>query len=106
MQKTITLFIALLFSSSLLAASVGDLKSQGVIGELPNGYIGIVSSSASADTKNLVANINAKRKAIYQKQAAKNDIALSEVQKIAAKRNFSKTRAGNYIKLNGSWVKK
>lgn len=106
MQKIITFLIAVLFSGNLLASSISDLKSEGVIGELPDGYIGLVSSSASSDAKRMVADVNAKRKSIYQKQAAKNNISLNEVQKIAAKRNFSKTRAGHYIKVNGSWVKK
>lgn len=106
MKKFITLLVVSLFSSSLFAASIGDLKSQGIIGEMKNGYIGLVSSKASSDDKKLVSSVNSKRKAIYKKQAAKNQLTLSEVQKIAAKRNYAKTRSGHYIKVSGKWVKK
>lgn len=104
MKKSITLLIATLFSASLFAASIGDLKTQGAIGELPNGYLGIIKSSTVA--QKVVKDVNAKRKAIYKKQAAKNNISLTEVQKIAGKRNFEKTKSGNYVKVSGKWVKK
>ncbi len=104
MKKLIIFLVATVFSGSLLAASLGDLKGQGVIGELPNGYLGLIKSNSEA--QKLVADVNAKRKAIYKKQAAKNKIALSEVEKIAAKRNFQKTKAGHYIKVSGKWIKK
>lgn len=104
-KTLITLLAMALFSTSVLAASIGDLKTQGAVGELPNGYLGVVDSSNSSASA-LVKDINAKRKAIYQKQASKNNISLGEVQKIAGKRNFQKTKTGNYIKVSGKWVKK
>ncbi|WP_251358771.1 YdbL family protein [Kangiella sp. TOML190] len=106
-MKKLTLFLtSILFSGTVLAASIGDLKSQGVIGELANGYVGLVSSNANADAKKLVADVNVKRKAIYLKQAKKNNIPLTEVEKIAAKRNIEKTEKGHYVNVSGSWVKK
>ncbi|NVJ68026.1 MAG: YdbL family protein [Gammaproteobacteria bacterium] len=106
MKKLITLALATLFSGSLFAASIGDLKSQGVIGELSTGYIGVVDSGASQNVMGLVNDVNAKRKAIYLKQASKNNIPLAEVEKIAANRNFERTEAGHYIHVSGNWIKK
>ncbi len=106
MKKIISICLALIFSAAVWAADLGDLKSQGIVGELPNGYLGLVVTDANSETRQLITNINSKRKAIYQKQAVKNKIPLSEVEKIAAKRNFAKTRAGNFVKLNGQWTKK
>lgn len=106
MKKLITISCALLFSASIFAADIGSLKSQGIVGENAKGYVELVTSSAPAEAKALVNDINARRKAIYQKQAKKNNLSLAEVEAIAAKRNLAKTKSGHYIKPAGSWVKK
>lgn len=79
-------------------------KVQGLVGEQPNGYLGVVSSST--DAKEIADLINQARKAEYQKLAAKNGIQLSDVEAIAGKKAIEKTEAGQFIQLNGKWMKK
>lgn len=83
---------------------MGDAKAQGLVGEKPDGYLGVIVSSSG--TQDLVTTINAKRKSTYQKLANKNNLELAQVEALAAKKAFSKTEAGHYIWVNGSWSKK
>lgn len=52
-------------------------RSQGLIGELPTGYVGFVSAPSPA-IKALVDDINIKRKAVYTEQAAANGVTVEE----------------------------
>ncbi|RVT44224.1 DUF1318 domain-containing protein [Rheinheimera sediminis] len=85
-------------------SALGPAKTQGLVGEQPNGYLGVVSASAQA--KQIAELINQARKAEYQKLAAKNGIQLSDVEAIAGKKAIEKTEAGQFIQLNGQWQKK
>ncbi len=52
-------------------------RSDGLIGELPTGYIGFVSPPTAA-IKALVDDINIKRKAVYTEQASANGATVEE----------------------------
>jgi hypothetical protein len=85
-------------------SALGPAKNQGLVGEQPNGYLGVVGSSAQA--KEIAELINKARKAEYQKLAAKNGIQLSDVEAIAGQKAIEKTDPGQFIYLNGQWQKK
>ena len=102
--KTFFATLCILLSSFAFAISLGDAKQQGLIGEMDNGYLGVVTSSA--EVEKLVASVNTKRKAAYLELAKKNGITLEQVQKLAAQKTYNKTEPGHYIWKNGSWVKK
>lgn len=103
-----SVFISLLTVSIAVAGSpLTQPKADGLIGEQANGYLGLVAQNAPADIKKLVAEVNAKRKAGYQKIAAKQGTSLSEVEKVGGNTAIEKTRPGNYIRdANGTWRKK
>jgi uncharacterized protein len=52
-------------------------RSEGLIGEMPTGYIGFVSPPTAA-VKALVDDINIKRKAVYTEQAQANGATVEE----------------------------
>lgn len=85
-------------------SALGAAKTQGLVGEQPNGYLGVVGSSAQA--KEIAELINKARKAEYQKLAAKNGIQLADVEAIAGQKAIEKTDPGQFIYLNGQWQKK
>ena len=90
---------------SAWAISLSDAKQQGLVGEMPNGYLGVVVDSAEA--KSLVASVNEKRKSIYMNLARKNKITMQQVTALAGEKAFAKTRSGHFIKnSSGQWVKK
>ena len=50
-MKTLTvLIVTLLLASPALALNLDEAKSQGLVGEKHNGYVGVVKSSAGVDS--------------------------------------------------------
>ena len=89
------------------AISLQDAKAQGLVGEQPNGYLGLVKANAGADVKALMNNINAQRKKEYQAIARRNNTELNVVEALAGKKAIEMTPAGQYVKLpSGQWVKR
>ena len=99
---------ALLISTmafSAWAISLDDAKQQGLVGEMPNGYIGVIVESPEAQS--LVESINQKRKSIYIDLARKNKITMQQVTALAGAKAIEKTQSGHFIKnAAGNWVKK
>ncbi len=98
-----------LFASTMAfsawAISLDDAKQQGLVGEMPNGYLGIVVNSA--ETKSLVDSVNEKRKDIYLNLARKNKITMQQVTALAGQKALEKTQPGHLIQnAAGQWVKK
>ena len=106
MKQFIKMSIAalVLASSSVFALELQDAKSQGLVGETETGYLAAVAASSAVNA--LVADINGQRKAEYERIAKQNGIALTDVEKLAAKKAIDKTPAGQYVKVGGSWQKK
>lgn len=96
----------LLVSSVVFAADLQGAKSQGLIGEQLNGYLGVVASSVSGEVKALVADVNSKRKKKYQSIAKENGTSLDTVELLAGKKAIEKTVSGNYIQSATGWKKK
>lgn len=108
--------MSLLLASSLisLAAFAMDLnsamntlsqaKATGLLGEQPNGYLGVVKAEGSSNE--IARLINEARRAEYQRLAKDNNIELSDVETMAGKKTLEKTPVGQYIQLNGKWLKK
>jgi len=101
------IFLALMLTaSSAWALSLDQAKSQGLIGELRNGYIGAVNTQ-SGEVQSLVAGINKERKQQYQEISKKNRVDITSVEILAAQKALEQTRAGNFIQQpSGGWVKK
>jgi uncharacterized protein YdbL (DUF1318 family) len=108
-KKLITKLSGILLISTITfsawAISLDAAKQQGLVGEMPNGYLGVVVENA--DAKSLVASVNQKRKSIYMDLARKNKITMEQVTALAGKKAFAKTQSGHFIKNSaGQWVKK
>ncbi|MBV1907600.1 MAG: YdbL family protein [Pseudomonadales bacterium] len=89
------------------ADELDDAKSRLLIGEQWNGYLGTVQANANPGIQSLVSNINTKRRAKYSSIAKKNNLKLSDVERLAAKKTFQLTRSGHMIKTKaGNWQKK
>ncbi len=99
--------LALLIGSVSMAADLDTAKDQGLVGELSTGYLGLVVPDADASVRSLVEEINAKRRAEYERIAKANGLSVSDVEQLAAAKAFEKTRPGNYLKAAGhGWTKK
>ena len=60
LSKMTTFVAGLLFSVAALALELDDAKNMGLVGEQPNGYLGLISAN-SPEAAALVVDINAKR---------------------------------------------
>jgi uncharacterized protein YdbL (DUF1318 family) len=103
----LTLLISMLTVSVAMASPLSKPKADGLIGEQANGYIGLVVKDVPANIKKLVSDTNARRKAGYQKIAAKQGTSLADVEKVGGNTAFQKTLKGNYYRDGGgAWRKK
>ena len=103
--KVLLLSVGLFVSVAAFGADINSAKNQGLIGERADGYLGVVDQSAAGDVKALVREINAKRKAQYERIAEKNGLSRQEVETLGGKKTIAKTRAGGWI-YRTKWVKK
>ncbi|NRD73606.1 YdbL family protein [Shewanella sp. VB17] len=103
--KFLVLAAVTLLSLNAFAMSLQDAKSQGLVGEQANGYLGIVVNNAQGNA--VVEQVNTKRKAHYQKIAKSNGISANEVAKLAAEKAMKAATSGEYIQTSsGKWLKK
>ena len=105
----ITLSCLLFLFMPLLAVGItlDQAKQQGLLGERPDGYLGLAKPSSSPDTVNLMKDINRKRRDVYKGIAQKNGTALSAVEALAGKKAIEKTPSGQLImQPNGTWAPK
>ena len=104
-KKISLVLIASTMAFSAWAISLDQAKQEGLVGEMSNGYLGVVV--ASSEVSSLVAMVNKKRKDIYLNLARKNKITMQQVTKLAGEKSLAKTRSGHLIKnSSGKWVKK
>jgi uncharacterized protein YdbL (DUF1318 family) len=112
MRKIIGLTAILLLMSQPLQAmdlqqamtALPTAKAQGLVGEQPDGYLGVVK--ASADTTTVVQLINNARRNEYQKLATANGLQLADVEVMAGQKALDKTQSGHFILRDGQWQKK
>jgi len=105
----ITLGFILLMLTPLLAFGVtlNEAKQQGLLGERPDGYLGLATPSPSNKTVELMKDINRKRRDVYKGIAEKNGMPLSTVEALAGKKAIQKTLSGQFImQPNGTWTTK
>lgn len=99
--------VLLLFYIAALPAfamSLDQAKSQGLLGEQASGYLGIVSPPGSRDVRDLVESVNLRRRDEYERIAARNGIAIEQVEQLAGKRAIERSPRGHYVRLpNGRW---
>lgn len=107
----ITFLLAILFflggTGLGLALTLQEAKSQGLLGERPTGYLGVVDPSAPPEAYALMEEVNQKRRAKYEEIARKNGTTLEAVEALAGKRAIQKTQPGHMIQLSsGQWIRK
>jgi len=97
----------LLLLQNAWAIDIHDAKAQGLVGEANNGYIAAVQSSASAEVRALIADVNAKRKAQFTQTAEKAGATVEQVAYRFYELAVQKTASGNfYQNSSGRWQKK
>ncbi|MBA5865232.1 MAG: DUF1318 domain-containing protein [Nitrospira sp. CR1.3] len=109
MRKIGLLLATLLFSvwvaSSASAVSLEEAKAKGMVGEKPNGYLGVVTPSGP-DVQALTNEVNEKRRQAYEDIAKRNRTSVDSVEALAGEKAIQNTKPGNYVEGPGGWKKK
>lgn len=104
-MKKILLTALTLCSTMAFALDLDGAKSQGLVGERPDGYLGLVHGG-DADAAALVKDINYKRRQVYADIAAKRGTSIEAVEATAGAKAIEKTEPGNFILKGDHWVRK
>ena len=105
MRTLLSILAVLLLSTPAFAGAVGDAKDAGLVGEKPDGYLGLVNESSPADVEELVDETNAKRRSVYAGIAKKEGISVEAVAARSGQRLVDEAPAGHFV-LMGTWKKK
>lgn len=101
------LFATILSISSAYALSLQDAKSQGLIGERIDGYVGYVVTPPTNEVKSMVKIVNNQRRGIFQETAKNNNISIEQVGILFYQRAVEETKPDQYYQnANGTWTKK
>jgi uncharacterized protein YdbL (DUF1318 family) len=103
-----------LLAMSLVTAHAAEpaieaAKTQGVVGEMYNGYLGYPDpSKATPDLRRRVDENNAQRLALYQRLAQQQNQRLEDVAALAAERQIGNAPSGQMVLLGAgqSWSRK
>ena len=89
------------------SAIVEQAKSQCVVGEQADGYLGVVSGAdASAALRREIRDINQQRKAVYADLARRNGVTIEVTAALTAEKliNQARRRGQCYRDQNSRWV--
>ena len=104
-QFVATLLLLLAFQGAW-AIDIQAAKEQGLVGEANTGYLAAVGTP-SAEVKALIEEVNAKRKAEFERTASKTGATLEQVRVRFYELAVQRTEAGHYYQdASGNWKKK
>lgn len=90
-----------------LALTLDEAKAQGLVGERPDGFVGIVVTNPPPELRALVGEVNDKRRAAYEEIARKNGVPVDAVAALAGRKLIEKTPPGQWIMdAQGNWMRK
>lgn len=95
---------AMAMSLQQAMSALSPAKEQGYIGEQVNGYLGLIDKTAH--NQQIVSLINNARRDEYARIARDNNIAVADIEARAGQRAIERTPAGQFILLDGQWIKK
>jgi uncharacterized protein len=97
-----------LTATSVMAASsmVEQAKSQCIVGEQADGYLGVVKGArASAELRRELRDINQRRKAYYADIARRNGVSVEVTAVLTAEKLINQARSGHCVRdQRGNWV--
>lgn len=105
--RLIALMTLFLTPLSAWAIDLDSAKNQGLVGELTNGYLGHVTVNPSDEVKQLIEDINKKRKEVYLIKSKEAGVSLPIMEQSVGKRLIERAEKGHYVSNGqGSWQKK
>ncbi len=106
LRKFVAALLLMLAFQSAWAIDIQTAKEQGLVGEANTGYLAAVGTP-SAEVKALVADVNAKRKAEFERTAKKTGATLEQVRVRFYELAVQRTAPGHYYQdASGNWKRK
>lgn len=104
-RRVAWLVFLLLAVSPAFGISVEEAKTKGLVGERPNGYLGVVNPAAP-EAQALVNEVNEKRRQAYEDIAKRNRTQLDAVEALAGEKAIQNTKPGYFVEGPGGWTRK
>lgn len=112
----VALAIGILLAAMLVLLPVGDTaradaladaRAAGTVGERFDGYLALRDPSAPASARQLVEEINTKRRQLYNQVSTREGTTIDAVGRIYAREIVGTVPPGTWIlQENGQWVRK
>jgi len=80
-----------------------DMKTKGLVGEQPDGYLGVIKDEGGA--KAVADAENSDRKAEYTKRAASQGQTVEVLAAVLGEARVRQEKPGRFVKKDGGWVK-
>ena len=107
MQRLVTTLLLVFALQSAWAIDLHSAKDQGLVGEANTGFLAAVKQPASAEVRALIADVNAKRRAQFERTARSTGATPEQVRVRFYQLAVQKTRPGHYYQdQNGAWKRK
>ena len=104
-QFVAALLLVLAFQGAW-AIDISTAKEQGLVGEANTGYLAAIGTP-SAEVKALIAEVNEKRKAEFERTAKKTGATLVQVRARFYELAVQRTEPGHYYQdASGNWKQK
>ena len=89
------------------ADDLDDLRRAGAVGERYDGYAVVRAEDASSAVRQTVADVNRKRREIYDQRAADEGVPADQVGRVYAKKIWENAPPGTWFEReSGDWVQK
>ncbi len=103
----VILAVSPLVTTPAFAGALNNAKSAGHVGERPDGYLGLVDPGAPASARQLVDDINTKRRAHYANIAKKAGTNVRDVGILAGEKLIANSPSGTFVMNSaGRWQRK
>lgn len=90
---------------SASALTLDQARAQGLVGELPNGYV--AARGNAAGVSGLVDSVNRQRRQQYQQIAAQSNVPIAAVEQQAGQALISRLQPGQwYMNTQNQWVQR
>ena len=116
MHPFLKLFVVLTVAVAAFCAAPGSAqadarldtyRANGVIAERFDGYVEIRDSNAPSEARAMVADVNAKRRALYEQRASGSNVPVEEVGKVFANKITGSAPSGTYFRRpDGGYTRK
>lgn len=89
------------------AQSLADAKRDGLVGERPDGYLGLVTTDAPGSIQALVNRVNAERRQSYAEIAERTGTSARQVGTLAGEKLIAAAAPGSFfMTTQGQWVRR